>query len=159
MMARMSPEDQREITEQAQVLVAQHMALKDIRKALRKTQVAVAKELGIKQENVARIEQRSDMLLSTLRTYVRALGGRLSISIRLPDLPPVEVEGLGDLAPVEPSVVEPPRAVRRTPVARKTAATALKPKPPAKKAPEQTARAAGRQRRPAKPARRSPVAG
>lgn len=99
MIAQMPPEDQREVEERAAVLIAQHMALRDVRKAMGKTQAAVAKQLGIKQENVARIEQRSDMLLSTLRGYVEALGGRVTLNVQMPGLPPVELEGLGDLAP------------------------------------------------------------
>ncbi|MFC7738573.1 hypothetical protein ACFQX4_22835 [Roseomonas sp. GCM10028921] len=39
------------------------------------------------------------MLLSTLRGYVEALGGRVTLNVQMPGLPPVELEGLGDLAP------------------------------------------------------------
>ena len=101
MIAQMPLDDQREVEERAAVLIAQHMALRDVRKAMGKTQVAVARQLGIKQENVARIEQRGDMLLSTLRGYVEALGGRVTLNVQMPGLPPVELEGLGDLAPAQ----------------------------------------------------------
>lgn len=99
MIARMPPEDQSAVQERAAILIAQHMALRDVRKAMGKTQASVARQLGIKQENVARIEQRGDMLLSTLRGYVEALGGRVSLNVQMPGLPPVELEGLGDLTP------------------------------------------------------------
>lgn len=108
MISRMPPEDKRQVEERAAVLIAQHMALRDVRKAMGKTQTAVARQLGIKQENVARIEQRGDMLLSTLRGYVEALGGRVTLNVQMPGLPPVELEGLGDLAP------EPKRAARKS---------------------------------------------
>ncbi len=99
MIARMPPEDQREVEKRAAVLIAQHMALREVRKAMGKTQATVAKALGIKQENVARIEARGDMLLSTLRGYVQALGGDVHLTVELKGLPPVRLEGLGDLAP------------------------------------------------------------
>ena len=82
------------------------MSLRDLRKALGKTQVAMADRLGIKQENVSRIEQRSDMLLSTLNSYLRGMGGRLRLVAEFEGRPPVELTGLADVAkttaPVEP---------------------------------------------------------
>jgi DNA-binding XRE family transcriptional regulator len=99
MIARMPAEDQREVEKRAAALIAQHAALRDVRKAMGKTQAAVAKQLGINQENVARIEQRGDMLLSTLRGYVRALGGDVRLVVEVKGHAPVELEGLGDLAP------------------------------------------------------------
>jgi DNA-binding XRE family transcriptional regulator len=99
MIAQMPAKDQREVERRAGVLIAQHVALRQVRKAMGKTQATIAKQLGIKQENVARIEQRSDMLLSTLRGYVRALGGEVRLVVEVKGHPPVELEGLGDLAP------------------------------------------------------------
>lgn len=107
MISRMPQRDQVEVEMHASELIAQHRALRDVRKAMGKTQAAVAKSLNIKQENVARIEQRGDMLLSTLRSYVKALGGEVSLSVRMPGLPPLELEGLGDLRPE-------PKAPRKT---------------------------------------------
>jgi DNA-binding XRE family transcriptional regulator len=99
MIARMPVEDQREVEQHAATLIAQHHALRDVRKAMGKTQAAIAKQLGIKQENVARIEQRGDMLLSTLRSYVRALGGDVRLVVEVKGHAPVELDGLGELAP------------------------------------------------------------
>lgn len=99
MMARLPPDEREEIERRAAILIAQEMALRDVRKAMGKTQAAVARTLGIKQENVARIEARSDMLLSTLRNNVCALGGDVHLTVELKGLPPVRLEGLGDLAP------------------------------------------------------------
>lgn len=117
MISRMPKKDQREVEARASELIAQHVALRDVRKAMGKTQAAVARSLKIKQENVARIEQRSDMLLSTLRGYVEALGGEISLSVRMPGLPPVELQGLGDLAPT-------PKAAAKKPAARPRRAAA-----------------------------------
>lgn len=100
MMDRLPADRRAEVEARAAVLIAQHMALRDVRKAMGKTQATVARQLGIKQENVARFEKRGDMLLSTLRGYVEALGGRVTLNVQMPGLPPIELEGLGDLTPM-----------------------------------------------------------
>ncbi|WP_221156951.1 MULTISPECIES: helix-turn-helix domain-containing protein [unclassified Rhizobium] len=53
----------------------EYRTLQDLRKARDLTQVRMAETLGVKQENISRLEQRSDLLLSTLRSYVGAMGG------------------------------------------------------------------------------------
>lgn len=81
----------------AAALIAEEMSLQDLRRARKRTQVHVAKELGIKQENVSRIERRTDLLISTLRGYVQAMGGRLHLIAEFPDRPPIELTGLAAL--------------------------------------------------------------
>jgi transcriptional regulator with XRE-family HTH domain len=56
-----------------------------LRKARRQTQVALAEKLGIDQASVSAIENRSDLLLSTLARYVRALGGDVEIRAVFPE--------------------------------------------------------------------------
>lgn len=73
------------------------MSLRDLRHAHHLTQKKVATALGMGQENVSRLEQRSDLLLSTLRGYVEALGGNLELVARFPDRPPVVLSGLAEL--------------------------------------------------------------
>ncbi|HXT78439.1 MAG TPA: helix-turn-helix domain-containing protein, partial [Acetobacteraceae bacterium] len=68
-LARLPREEREAVMARTAELAAQEMNLHDLRKALGKTQTAIADQLGIKQENVSRIEQRSDMLLSTLNKY------------------------------------------------------------------------------------------
>jgi len=99
MMARLPAARRKRVEAKAEELLAQHMALRDVRKAMGKTQAAVARALKIKQENVARIEARSDMLVSTLRNYIQALGGDVYLTVEMEGLPPMRLEGLGDLAP------------------------------------------------------------
>lgn len=92
------PEDERRKVEAlAARLIAEEMTLRDLRKARNHTQARVAKELGINQENVSRLEQRSDLLLSTLRGYVEAMGGKLSLMAEFPDRPPVAIAGIAAL--------------------------------------------------------------
>ena len=83
--------------ERARALLAEEMSLQDLRRARRQTQVRVAKELGINQENVSRLEKRSDLLISTLRGYVKAMGGKLSLVAEFPDRPPVVLTGIAEL--------------------------------------------------------------
>lgn len=72
------------------------MSLRDLRKVREQTQEHVAEMLGITQENVSRIEKRRDLLVSTLRRQVEALGGRLSLIAKFPDRPSVELTGIAD---------------------------------------------------------------
>jgi hypothetical protein len=56
------------------------IALAELRKSRDVTQIALAAQLGITQGNVSRIEGRSELYLSTLRSYIEALGGHLEIA-------------------------------------------------------------------------------
>ena len=70
--------------------------LKDLRQAMQRTQADLAATLHIGQDSVSRLEKRSDMLLSTLRSYVEAMGGRLELIASFPDRPPVRIDHLSD---------------------------------------------------------------
>ena len=87
----------KKVEERAKALITEEMSLRDLRKARKQTQVRVAKELGINQENVSRIEKRSDLLLSTLSGYVEAMGGTLRLVAEFPDRPPVALTGIAAL--------------------------------------------------------------
>jgi hypothetical protein len=96
--AKLPPAEQEAVRTRAAALIAREMSLRDLRKALGQTQVNMADKLGIKQENVSRIEQRSDMLLSTLNGYLRGMGGRLRLVAEFDGRPPVELSGLASIA-------------------------------------------------------------
>ena len=73
---------------------AQELAsLKDLRQAVEKTQVDLAQALGVGQDTISRLEQRSDMLLSTLRRYIE---GKLELVAQFPNRPPVVIDHLAD---------------------------------------------------------------
>ena len=57
-----------------------------VRKALEMTQVELAEKLGIDQAGVSAIENRSDLLLSTMAKYIRALGGELELRAVFPEM-------------------------------------------------------------------------
>lgn len=78
----------------AAVLIAEEMTLQELRQARKLTQVRLAKTLGISQDGVSRLEKRSDLLLSTLRKSVEAMGGNLSLVAEFPDREPVVLSGI-----------------------------------------------------------------
>lgn len=65
-------------------LLAQIRSLEALRKARSLTQVQVAKELGIAQNSVSTLEKRADLLVSTLRKYIEAAGGELTLIAKFP---------------------------------------------------------------------------
>ncbi len=89
----LSPARRRRIASRAAALTADEQTLQDLRRAQGMTQAAMAEALGIGQDGVSRLEQRRDMRLSTLRGYVEALGGRLSIVAEFPGEAPVVLSG------------------------------------------------------------------
>lgn len=78
----------KKVEARADELIAEEMTLRDLRKARHLTQVRMAELLDIGQDSVSRLEKRSDPLLSTLRSYVAAMGGSLQLVARFPDRPP-----------------------------------------------------------------------
>ncbi len=97
-IAGLDPAERRKVEEMAAELIAEEMTLRELRKARALTQASVARELGISQDAISRLEQRSDLLLSTLRRTVEAMGGSLSLIARFPDRPPVELAGIAETA-------------------------------------------------------------
>jgi len=63
----------------------QEMPLQELRQAHQMSQERIAEILNTKQANVSRIERRTDMYISTLRSYIEAMGGQLDIVARFPD--------------------------------------------------------------------------
>ena len=61
------------------------MALQELRQARQMSQEHLAELLATKQANISRLERRTDMYISTLRSYIEAMGGRLDIIASFPD--------------------------------------------------------------------------
>ena len=85
----MTKDQRAEAEKRGVALIEQYRTLQDMRKAHELTQVDIAKRLGISQDNVSRLEKRSDVLLSTLRGYIEAMGGQLNLVVEFPDRDPV----------------------------------------------------------------------
>jgi len=92
----LSTSRRKKIEARAAQLLAEEMTLQELRQARKLTQVRIAKALGISQEGVSRLEKRSDLLLSTLRKTVEAMGGTLSLVAEFPDRDPVLLSGISD---------------------------------------------------------------
>jgi transcriptional regulator with XRE-family HTH domain len=93
---KLSPAERKKVEDRAAEIIAEEMSLRDLRKARRLTQARIAKRLGITQDSVSRLEQRSDLLLSTLRKTVKAMGGDIRIVAEFPDRAPVVVSELSE---------------------------------------------------------------
>jgi transcriptional regulator with XRE-family HTH domain len=82
--AKASPES----LERARVLAERYrgeMAVRLLREAREMTQVHLAKILGVNQAAVSKLERRADMYVSTLQSFVKAMGGELKITARFPE--------------------------------------------------------------------------
>lgn len=84
------------IEAEADQLHTEYLTLRELRKAKDLTQVQLAEALGIQQATVAKYERQSDLLLSTLSSYVRAMGGSLKLMVEFPGKAPIAIEGLGE---------------------------------------------------------------
>src|SRR5207302_10096788 len=88
-MGKLNAAQRKKVEDRAAEIIAEEMSLRDLRKARKLTQTRVAKTLGITQDSVSRLEKRSDLLLSTLRKTVKAMGGDVQIVAQFPDRSPV----------------------------------------------------------------------
>jgi len=86
------------------------VSLGELRQARRLSQEVLAERLGTRQASISKLEGRSDMHLSTLRSYVEALGGTLELIARFPDRD-VTIGPAGETG----SIVYPGGARRREP--------------------------------------------
>jgi DNA-binding XRE family transcriptional regulator len=71
--------------------------LRELRKVVGKAQADIAAALKIKQPSVSKIEKQTDMYLSTLRSYVEAIGGELDLVVRLPSRRAMHLHRLGEV--------------------------------------------------------------
>jgi transcriptional regulator len=97
-MASVSPTRRKKIEKRSAELAEDYMTLQALRKKLNLTQAVIADGMKMKQANVSKVEKRSDMLVSTVRSYVEAMGGKLELIAHIPGQSPVKLEGFGDLS-------------------------------------------------------------
>ncbi len=84
LQAKISPE-RRARTEERVKLAIKEMALDELRQARQLTQARLADTLGVDQGSISKLERRTDMYVSTLRSYVEAMGGSLQIKAVFPE--------------------------------------------------------------------------
>lgn len=82
--AKMSPQS-RERSDVLYRKMLAEMPLNELRQARALSQVKLAETLHVNQAAVSKIERRTDMYISTLRAYIRAMGGDLEIVAKFPD--------------------------------------------------------------------------
>jgi transcriptional regulator with XRE-family HTH domain len=83
-LERMDPERQERIRRKTDELLAE-LPLQELRQARALSQQELAEVLGLNQATISKLERRTDMYLSSLRRFVKAMGGELEISARFPD--------------------------------------------------------------------------
>ncbi len=104
LMNELSPSQRKKVEARAAQLIAEEMSLRDLRRALKLTQRHMAQSLRIGQDGISRLEQRSDLLLSTLRGYIEAMGGNLTLLAEFPDRVPVKLSGIASMGTGKPPV-------------------------------------------------------
>jgi DNA-binding XRE family transcriptional regulator len=82
--AKMGPERVAAARARARKII-EEMPLQQLRNAREMTQTRLAEVLEMDQGNISKLEKRTDMYLSTLRSYVEAMGGVLEIRAVFPD--------------------------------------------------------------------------
>ncbi len=97
-IAFLPKEQQEAIAQQTMKLIAEEMTLRELRKARERSQQAVGEILAINQAAVSKIERRTDMYVSTLRSFIEAMGGELEIIARFPDRAPIRINQFEELA-------------------------------------------------------------
>lgn len=89
------PAQQAAINKRSAELINEVETLQQMRKARALTQKKLAKKLGVGQVAVSKLESRSDILLSTLRSYIEAMGGTLDLVVHFPGRKPVKLATIG----------------------------------------------------------------
>lgn len=82
--AQMSPASRARAEAKAQAMLAE-MPLNELRQARGLSQKMLAEVLHVQQPSVAKLEKRTDMYISTLRSHIEAMGGELEVVARFPD--------------------------------------------------------------------------
>lgn len=81
---KMSKKSREAAAAKTEKMFKEMMALKELRNALHLSQKKLAESLSVDQANISQIENRTDMFISTLRSYIHAMGGELDIIARFP---------------------------------------------------------------------------
>jgi len=99
--SKMNPEAQKRSHLMAETMLAE-MPLNELRQARGLSQKMLAELLQVQQPSIAKIEKRTDMYLSTLRSHIEAMGGELDVVARFPD-GAVKISNFSDLGKSSPA--------------------------------------------------------
>ena len=95
-LSELPEEDLISVEKRGKELYNNYLTLQELRKARVLTQERLAGILNVRQENISRLEKRSDLMLSTLKSYVSAMGGELKLVVEFPGKPPIVLKGFED---------------------------------------------------------------
>ena len=121
-----TPEERAQVAARTAELIEEELTLRDLRQAQQLTQERMAELMGVEQENVSRLERRANLLLSTLSSYVAAMGGKLRLIAEFPDRHPVAI-ALADITGKDKPKPRPrrPRAKEQAPAGESAASAPL----------------------------------
>lgn len=94
--AAMTPEGRVQADRQTRTMLAE-MPLHELRRARGLSQKVLAETLHVQQPSVAKMERRTDMYISTLRSHIEAMGGELEVIAKFPD-GVVKIKNFAELA-------------------------------------------------------------
>lgn len=84
LQAKMTPESRARSKELANKMISE-LALNELREARHMTQENLARVLDVNQAAISKLERRADMYISTLKSYIQAMGGNLRVEAVFPD--------------------------------------------------------------------------
>ncbi len=87
----MTPEERAEVEVEGRRIAADARTIADARKALALTQTQVASAMAITQGALSQMENREDMMVSTVKSYIEAMGGTLELVAKFPGMSPFEL--------------------------------------------------------------------
>lgn len=93
--SKMAPDSQARVAAKTAAMLAE-MPLDELRQARGLSQKMLAQLLHVQQPAIAKMEKRTDMYISTLRSHIEAMGGQLEVVARFPD-GSVKVTNFSDL--------------------------------------------------------------
>jgi transcriptional regulator with XRE-family HTH domain len=90
-LSKLPRSEQEAIAVRTAELIKEEATLRQLRDLRERSQQEIARRLGVNQAAVSKLERRTDMYVSTLRSLIEAMGGELDIVARFPDRPPVHI--------------------------------------------------------------------
>jgi predicted XRE-type DNA-binding protein len=92
----MTPQARVQSDQQTKAMLAE-MPLHELRRARGLSQKMLAEALHVQQPSVAKLERRTDMYISSLRSHIEAMGGELEVVAKFPD-GTVKINNFAELA-------------------------------------------------------------
>lgn len=92
----MSPESRARSDAMAQLMLSE-MPLNKLRQARDLSQKMLADVLGVQHPSIIKMEHRTDMYITSLRSHIQAMGGELDVIARFPD-GSVKINRFSDIA-------------------------------------------------------------